>query len=227
MFNQLKTQIRISGIFKGFSEGRYVGLANPIGVIGEDVMVLEEEPMPFDALRVSCTSIVSWNRSLAAPAIYGAKSLIDILGPGNLEGSVIYRIFNEHFKLIGEVEQRFNALLKEDNEGYVSIGETVVEGSCWDEECRGITVKYSPGYAVYLRQVDSETIEGVYGQVIYTTLGRTYTLTRRIYHKKDMRSQMPFDQILVYHILDLKRSGGNGKHVVKWNSLTYYIPAKG
>jgi hypothetical protein len=129
MFKQLKTQIRISGIFKGFSEGRYVGLANPIGVIGEDEMTLEE-PMPFDALMVSCTSIISWNRSLAAPAVYGAKSLIDILGPGNIEGSVIYRIFNEQFKLIGEVEQRFNALIKEDSEGYVGIGGTVVEGSC-------------------------------------------------------------------------------------------------
>jgi hypothetical protein len=38
---------------------------------------------------------------------------------------------------------------------------------------------------------------------------------------------MPFDQILVYHILDLKRSSSNGRHVVKWNSLTYYTPVKG
>jgi hypothetical protein len=51
---------------------------------------------------------------------------------------------------------------------------------------KGVTVKYSPGYAVYLRQVDSETIEGVYGQVIYMTLGRIYTLTRRLYHKYEI-----------------------------------------
>jgi hypothetical protein len=140
MFKQFKSQIGISGVFKGVAEGRYVGLANPIDVIGEDEMVLDEL-MPSDALLVSCTSIISWSRSLsrspAAPAVYGAKFLIDILGPGSLEGSIIYGIFNEHFKLIGEVEQRFNALIKEDSEGYVDIGETVIEGSCRGEGCKG------------------------------------------------------------------------------------------
>ena len=52
--------------------------------------------------------------SLAAPGIYGAKSLIDILGPGNLETSAAYRVFNERFKLIGEVEQRYSAETKEE-----------------------------------------------------------------------------------------------------------------
>jgi hypothetical protein len=226
MFRQYKAQLKISGVFKGFGEGRYITPANPVGVIGEGMMILDE-PMSFDVLAVSCTSVQSVVFSLAAPGIYGAKSLIDILGPGNLEASAIYRIFNERFKLIGEVEQRLNALIKENNEGYITTGETIVEGSCESEECKGTIVKYSPGYAVYLRQVDEETIEGVYGQVIYTTVGKLYTLTRRIYHKKDMRSQMPFDEILIYYILDLERNNVNGKHVIKWHTSTYYTPAKG
>jgi len=43
-------------MFKGFGEGRYIAPANPVGVIGEGTMILDE-PMPFDVLVVSCTSV--------------------------------------------------------------------------------------------------------------------------------------------------------------------------
>lgn len=218
------TYLKIEGVYQGYGEGKYIKLLNPgPGVLGEAIMVLKE-PMPVDILVQSCTSAQSIIFSFAAPAYHGAVPLIDVLGPGAFTARAFYKIFNNKMKLIGEAEQELEASIDENlttAKGLTKIKEV----ACWDESlCAPYVVEYSPGYAVYLRQMDEETIEGMYGQVIFTKNGSIYTLTRRIYNKKRLSKDMP-DEVLIYKIIDLKRSSSGGHHIVKWTAATYYTIA--
>jgi len=211
-------------MYQGYGEGKYVKLLNPgPGVLGEAAMVLKE-PMSVDVLVMSCTSVKSTVFSFAAPAYHGAVPLIDVLGPGAFTARALYKIFNNKMKLIGEAEQELEASIDESLTTVKGLTK-IKEAACWDELlCAPYVVEYSPGYAVYLRQMDEETIEGMYGQVIFTRNGPIYTFTRRIYNKKRLLKDMP-DEVLIYKIVDLKRSSDGGHHVVKWAAVTYYTIA--
>lgn len=213
---------KITGIFTGYGEGRYIGVGS-LGAVGEGLMVINE-PAPFDALIVSCTSVQSKTFSLASPGLYGAIPLIEAFGSGDVSAVAMYKIFDDKMRLIGEVEQRSNFKISDDMTKVEGI--TSLDGSCWDDRCKGAIVKISPGYAIYYRQLDEETIEGIYGQILHTTHGMFYNIARRVYSKKNMRRSLPFDEILVYKILRLERTINNGKHVVKWSKQSYYIPAR-
>ncbi len=76
--------------------------------VGDGYMLLYE-PISIAARVASCTSIYSYVFSLSSPGINGAVPLIEILGARGFSGSASYRVFDEKLKLIGEVEQTFEA----------------------------------------------------------------------------------------------------------------------
>ncbi len=84
---------------------------------------------------------------------------------------------------------------------------------------------YSPGYAIYLTQLDDETIEGVHGQMILTRIGVIYAFTRRVYMEKKLSRSMPFDEVLICLLVDIKESSGQGRQEISWEMKAYYAPA--
>lgn len=219
-------EVKISGAFRGYGQGEYRLTESP--GIGRGLMIIEEPWLAgFDYLSVSCTSVISVNCGNCPDTGCDSVSLLEVLGPGKVFGEAVYRIFNDSMRLIGEVEQKFETETKilDNGDAAVSIGETVIKGSCWGEECKLDVVRSSPGYIVYLRQVDDETIEGTYSQLIYSDLGKIYVLAKRLYNKKDMRSKMPFDELLLYKILSLRRSYKDLAHEVEWTYRAMTLPA--
>ncbi len=220
-----RAELRIRGDFKGEGRGEIRG----IPLIGRSEMVLEAEPakVNYDVLIASCTSIVSVIISFYGRSGSGALTLLEILGPGKLSGEAVYRVFNENMKLVGEVGQKFEAEIKVSENGKTALttAETIIEGTCWGDECRPGMMRTCPGYVVYLRQADDETIEGNYSQIIYLDQGKIYVTVKRIYQKKNIAIKMPFDELIIYRILCLQRSRSASRESVSWIHETMALPA--
>ncbi|MEM1610897.1 MAG: hypothetical protein QXQ57_04535 [Sulfolobales archaeon] len=65
----------------------------------------------------------------------------------------------------------------------------------------------------------------MYGQRILTKIGVIYTFTRRVYIKKKLSRNMPFDEVLIYRLVDIKESFGQGLQEISWEMKAYYAPA--
>lgn len=195
-----RAELRIYGEFKGNAYAEVKGRP-PLGFCQMSIEPAKRE-VNYDILAQSCTSVCSYVFSMYGRSEYGALTLLEILGPGKLSGEVTYRIFNENMKLIGESSQKVEGEISvlENGKKALTIIETSIEGSCWGDECKPGKVRTSPGYIVYLRQVDDETIEGNYNHLIYIDQGKIYVTVKRVYHKKDMLAKMPFDEIIIYRI---------------------------
>ncbi len=218
-----RAELRIYGDFRGNAYAEVKGKP-PLGFCKMAIEPAKHE-VSYDILVMSCTSICSYFFSMYGRGEYGASTLLEILGPGKLFGGVTYRIFNGNMKPIGEISQKVEGGIRvlENGRKALTIVETSIEGSCWGDECKPGKVRTSPGYLVYLRRVDDETIEGNYNHLIYIDQGKIYVAVKSIYHKKDMRAKMPFDEIIIYR-MGMRSSGS--REDVPWTHVSLALPAE-
>lgn len=168
-------------------------------------------------LAASCTSYAMSTGGIFAPAHEGAARLIDITGVPYSVGAR-YRHTDEDGNDIGRIEQGID--VSKDSDGFV-LHPTL------NGEYQGPTdLVSSPGYAIYLRQDGQGSIEGTYGQTLFSRSGKkVYAHVKRNYMYKTAE-KLPFDQVWRYKLLDVKVRATNGRRHFKSLVTAAFLPAE-
>ncbi|MGC8949402.1 MAG: hypothetical protein ACP5OK_08730 [Thermoprotei archaeon] len=188
--------------------------------ISNGVIEIEELPPTFDALAVSCTSVISWSHSIYSPAINGAQNLANIFlndDQGYFEVEMEHQIFSDK-GLLGLITQKAWCKITIDER----IGEVELKGYY-----NGPTgVKYSPGYIVYLTQ-NKNIISGKYSQLMILKDNSTIVSKVKRIYKYNTDKHLPFDTLWIYRIRYLENNLDplKKRQIARFKAQAHFEPA--
>jgi hypothetical protein len=102
------------------------------------------------------------------------------------------------------------------------IGKVELSGTYFKD----YTLKYSPGYAVYLKQNGTGKIDGLYNQLQFGNNDLLYSNSVSREYTYDTKREIPFDEIMIFKVIGQEfRKNVNGQRTNYVSQTTYYAPS--